>query len=74
MKLTDEQKKKYIESGGDHCPYCGSKDIEGTGDRDADSNQIECLNCEKTWFDKFEDDARDDGDYDYTVTDIEEAE
>ena len=63
--ITPEQKQKYFETGGGQCPFCRSKEIEGTGDMETDSdwmtNRIECLTCGKTWDDI------------YTLSDIEET-
>lgn len=61
-KLTKEEKEFYIRGGGNHCPFCGSIDIEG-GHSEADSGffcqDVTCLSCHKEWQDI------------YTLTDIE---
>ncbi len=62
-KLTAEQKQKYIQSGGNNCPFCESDDIEGcvgieTGSGIASQNVI-CNNCNEEWTDI------------YTLTDVE---
>jgi len=54
-KQLAETKKKYLKSKGTICPYCGSKEIEGTGSLDYDgdyvSNGVVCLSCDKGWGD-----------------------
>ena len=54
--LTPEQKKEYLEKGGQHCPYCHSTDIEG-GTLDAEWNEawaeVTCKNCGETWQDEY---------------------
>jgi hypothetical protein len=62
-QLTDEQKKKYIERGGNRCPFCDSDDIEGTRGVQTDSGcawqDIRCCACNAEWQDI------------YTLTDID---
>lgn len=56
-KLTKKQIKKYVEAEGNHCPYCGSKDVEATGNKDFDGDwataEIECKKCGKYWKDVY---------------------
>ena len=63
--LTDAQKAAYLQNSG-ACPYCGSEDIEGTGDRDYGNdeyyNRMGCQGCGKVWDDV------------YTLSRIEEVE
>jgi hypothetical protein len=58
MLLSKEQIEKYIKCDGSYCPYCGSCNIEGSGDRNADGNWIssavECLDCGCNWLDIYE--------------------
>lgn len=55
-KLTPEQKKEYVENGGQHCPYCGSTAIEG-GKFDAEWkeawSEVSCPDCGRTWQDEY---------------------
>ena len=52
--LTEAQKAAYLQNSG-ACPYCGSEDIEGTGDRDYGKNEhydrIVCISCGRWWND-----------------------
>jgi uncharacterized protein with PIN domain len=54
--LTEEQIKKYKDAGGVICPYCGG-DIEGVHAPDVDggtaSQEVHCIACGKTWWDKY---------------------
>ncbi len=56
-KLTKKKIEKYVQSEGSFCPYCGSKDIEGAGDRDFDGDwataSIQCNKCGKSWKDVY---------------------
>ena len=56
MSLTEEQKKKYLEEGAQHCPYCGSDDIEA-GPYEADWmeawSKVSCHTCDQEWLDLF---------------------
>ncbi len=62
-KLTEAQKKAYLENGGVNCPYCGSSDITSE-DTDyfgaSSSTRVLCSDCNRYWFDI------------YTLTRIEE--
>jgi formate dehydrogenase maturation protein FdhE len=65
-KLTSEQKKKYIEDNGQHCPRCGSAAIvcideidTGTGAA-AYTQPMGCNECEQKWHDN------------YTITSVED--
>lgn len=55
MCLDEQMIKDYVDSRGSYCPYCKSKNIEGTGNRDYDdnwaSNHIVCKDCGKEWDD-----------------------
>jgi len=55
MKLTDEQKTKYLDNPS-KCPYCGS-DVEAVGGVDVDgtlgTQPICCISCDKTWQDVY---------------------
>jgi hypothetical protein len=50
-KLTDEQKKNYIEHDGYICPFCGSTAITAYDAFEAPSQKIECIDCGETWRD-----------------------
>jgi len=56
VKITEEQKKKYVENGGRTCPFCGSTEIDSDS-LDADGSvaiaKVECLDCHKVWEDIF---------------------
>ena len=49
--------QEYVERNGENCPRCRGTNIEGTGNRDFDSdyasNEIQCLDCEALWDDIF---------------------
>jgi transposase-like protein len=56
--LTNNQIEEYIQSEGDHCPYCKSKNIEGEITKSADyydgyEQEIRCNDCKKTWTDVY---------------------
>lgn len=57
MKLTKDQKIKYVKNGGSKCPYCGSSDIEGVRHPQVDgpgaSQEVHCRNCGKGWHDLY---------------------
>lgn len=57
MSLTKQEIREYVQSGGSYCPYCSSKEIEGTGERNTDGNwtgnEITCLKCGKIWKDVY---------------------
>ena len=52
--LTEEDKQKYVKSGGAVCPYCGEWNVEGafceTNEGFA-SQKMFCTECEKSWYD-----------------------
>ena len=54
LEMTDEQ---YVANNGQLCPYCRSNDLRG-GSFDCEggavSQQIDCGNCDKSWFDVYE--------------------
>jgi transposase-like protein len=64
MKLTRVKKKKYMDKGGNECPFCGSTKVEVSRSFDADGlsawRDVSCIDCKKEWTDV------------YTLTDIEE--
>jgi len=51
--LTKEQKKKYIDDKGCFCPYCGSRQIEGSSmNWDIPlCQEINCIDCGRSWSD-----------------------
>lgn len=55
--LTPEQRSKYVNVGGSHCPYCGGTEVEG-GSIDVEgasvSQRVCCLNCACRWYDLYE--------------------
>lgn len=55
--LTVEQKKKYLESGAQHCPFCESEDISGDATFDAEGTEawqrVVCLDCSEEWQDVY---------------------
>lgn len=55
MPLTREQKRKYLQGGGTHCPYCGSDqlDADGITDMDEATERVRCLTCKKEWHDDY---------------------
>jgi Zn ribbon nucleic-acid-binding protein len=53
-KLSDEQKRKYLSSGGARCPYCGSEDIQGESvqiEEGAAVQEVSCIDCDSQWYD-----------------------
>ena len=50
------KEKKYMERGGNICPYCSSEDIDGER-IEADGNiawtQVNCNNCGSIWRDLY---------------------
>lgn len=65
MKLTQVMKKKYMDSAGNKCPYCGSTDVGTAPQFNADDlhgwRDENCGDCGKEWTAV------------YTLTDIEEV-
>ena len=55
--MNAEQRKFYLQHHGSKCPFCESDNIEGTGQRDFDSDwatsEVQCLDCEKRWKDVY---------------------
>jgi hypothetical protein len=54
--MTKEQKAKYLKNEGDHCPYCGSVNIESDTAKLSDYADeyrcaTTCYNCRKEWTD-----------------------
>jgi hypothetical protein len=53
--ITPEQRERYLQSGGNICPFCNSLNIQGTGSGDSDSDwhskEVECLDCKEMWVD-----------------------
>jgi len=60
--MTEEQKKEYLQGGGNHCPYCKSDNLS-TGEKNFDDRyatvNVVCDDCAKEWTDI------------YTMTDVE---
>jgi len=56
LKLTEEQKKAYLEGGGGRCPACGSEDITG-GSVEIEGGhahqEVDCVDCDATWRDVY---------------------
>lgn len=57
-QLTRQQRDTYVRSGGNACPYCGSRSMTSEVvmyDRLAGEIhcQIECIKCRKDWVDIF---------------------
>ncbi|MHC4093936.1 MAG: hypothetical protein ACYSVY_27300 [Planctomycetota bacterium] len=56
MSLSDQAKRRYLDGGGVHCPFCESDDIEG-GFVEIDAGythqSIHCLKCGKEWNDVY---------------------
>ena len=52
-KLTEEQKKDYIESDGSHCPFCKSTGITAYDAFSDNGQKIECEDCGETWIDVY---------------------
>ncbi len=57
MKLNQDQINEYVKSGGEACPYCGSKEIEGLGNMEMDGDYawmiIQCQHCNMEWQDSY---------------------
>lgn len=54
--LTEAKKKRYVKTGYNKCPYCGSHDIEGSSveiDGKSALQKIFCLSCERSWRDVY---------------------
>lgn len=49
--------KKYINEGGEFCPYCDSDNLD-SGDIHIDtgyaSQEIWCRDCKEAWYDEYE--------------------
>lgn len=64
IKLTERQKEEYLNSCGNHCPYCKSENIDSIGSVETDDNygwrNVLCNDCKKEWQDV------------YTLTSIDE--
>ena len=56
MKLTEQQRKSYIEGGGNNCPVCNLRHLDIVG-RDYDGNNIfeyvHCTTCDSYWTDVY---------------------
>jgi len=52
--MTKDQATEYLKTGGVHCPYCKSHNIEG-GSFEYDASfiwqKIKCYDCGKNWID-----------------------
>lgn len=55
--MTDDQKKKYLKSGGIHCPHCNSENLN-TGHMNTDAGcawqAVTCENCGEEWIDEYD--------------------
>ena len=51
--ISDEAKAKYLKGGGNHCPYCGSDEIDSGNVRYEDELWaiVRCDKCGKLWRD-----------------------
>lgn len=54
--LSLEQIRKYLRTGGNHCPFCGSSKIDSDPICVPDDDGfafalVTCLDCEKKWKD-----------------------
>jgi len=56
MKLTEEQKKAYLENAANLCPFCQSPDITG-GPVDINGREawqeVSCNECHEQWRDVY---------------------
>ncbi len=56
--LTDIEIKRYIDGGGNRCPYCQSESIESSGGFNVDSlyadQRVKCLSCSSQWKDVYQ--------------------
>ena len=54
MAFTKEQVAQYLEDGGNHCPYCASKDVSaGAFDGEGLCQTVECQACGRKWLDVY---------------------
>jgi len=56
MKITAKKEAEYVEENGCFCPFCGSRNIEGTNPDITDNGvevEVECLDCEESWTDYY---------------------
>lgn len=55
--FSEQQKKKYLESGGNVCPHCGEGGELTSGQIQADSNiawaSVDCAACGAVWEDQY---------------------
>ena len=51
--MNSTQASKYLASGGDHCPYCGSEGCRERWNTNFTVADNKCLNCSKTWTDHY---------------------
>jgi transposase-like protein len=54
--LTPAMVREYIASGGAHCPYCKSAEIESDHvevDGDSAWARVSCQTCDREWQDSF---------------------
>lgn len=54
--ISPEKVRQYLRTGGNHCPFCGSDQIDsgpiGVSDEYNEGCAIvECLDCKKQWKD-----------------------
>ena len=56
MKLTQDQKKQYMDGGANLCPFCKSADISG-GQVEIDGREawqeVSCNECQGEWRDVY---------------------
>ncbi|HBC87084.1 MAG TPA: hypothetical protein DCZ94_09035 [Lentisphaeria bacterium] len=54
-KLSKKAIARYVESGGKHCPYCGSRGIWGVGSAaigaGVSAQETKCTDCGRSWDD-----------------------
>lgn len=53
MDIDDAMSQKYIEDGGNHCPFCGSDELEWIM-CGSYWNQVECRDCGEKWHEVYE--------------------
>ena len=61
--ISKDAKARYLKDGGNHCPFCGSVNVESGPINYSDtlSATVTCSYCYKTWTDI------------YRLTDVEEC-
>jgi hypothetical protein len=54
--FLSKKEAKYVKENGSFCPFCDSKNIEGTSSEIMDNGievEVECLDCHKSWTDYY---------------------